>query len=87
MISCPMDDGSAPILVLAYPGHQDVDLWIKLNGCATVSTGYISTAIPWPAPQDHDAIACGVPARLATRGPLTFVSLLATGPDRRRHPA
>jgi hypothetical protein len=51
MISCPMDDGSAAILVLAYPGHPDVDLWIKLNGCATVSNGYISTSIPRSAPE------------------------------------
>jgi hypothetical protein len=44
--SCPMDDGSAEVLALAYPGAPDVDLWITLNGCRTVSNGYISAAIP-----------------------------------------
>lgn len=42
--SCPMDDGSAEVLALAYPGHPDIDLWIKLNGCAYVSNGYILAA-------------------------------------------
>lgn len=43
-MSCPMDDGSAEVLALAYPGHPDIDLWIKLNGCADVSNGYILAA-------------------------------------------
>jgi hypothetical protein len=38
-VSCPMDDGSAEVLALAYPGRPDVDLWINLNGCAGVSNG------------------------------------------------
>ncbi len=42
--SCPMDIGSAEVLVLAYPGRADVDLWITLSGCRTVSNGYISAA-------------------------------------------
>jgi hypothetical protein len=46
MISCPMDDGSAEVLALAYPGGPDIDLWITLNGCRTVSNGYISAGIP-----------------------------------------
>lgn len=40
-MNCPMDDGSAEVLALAYPGRPDVDLWIKLNGCRSVSNGYI----------------------------------------------
>jgi hypothetical protein len=40
-VNCPMDDGSAEVLALAYPGHPDVDLWVKLNGCGGVSNGYI----------------------------------------------
>jgi hypothetical protein len=40
-VSCPMDDRSAEVLALAYPGRADVDLWIKLNGCGGVSNGYI----------------------------------------------
>ncbi len=40
-VSCPMDDGSAAVLALAYPGRPDIDLWIKLNGCGGVSNGYI----------------------------------------------
>jgi hypothetical protein len=39
---CPMDDGSAEVLALAYPGGPDVDLWIKLNGCGGVDNGHIS---------------------------------------------
>ena len=42
VVNCPMDDGSAEVLALAYPGRPDVDLWIKLNGCGGVSNGYIA---------------------------------------------
>ncbi len=42
VVNCPMDDGSAEVLALAYPGRPDVDLWIKLNGCGGVSNGYIT---------------------------------------------
>lgn len=45
VMSCPMADGSAEVLALAYPGRPDIDLWIMLNGCATVSNGFISAAI------------------------------------------
>jgi hypothetical protein len=37
----PPGDGSAEVLVLAYPGRPDVDLF-KLDGCGGVSNGYIS---------------------------------------------
>jgi len=37
----PPDDGSAEVLVLAYPGRPDVDLF-QLVGCGGVSNGYIS---------------------------------------------
>jgi len=42
VVNCPMDDGSFELLALAYPGRPDIDLWIKLNGCAGVSNGYIT---------------------------------------------
>jgi hypothetical protein len=42
VVNCPTDDGSAEVLALAYPGHPDVDLWIKPNGCRGVSNGYIA---------------------------------------------
>jgi hypothetical protein len=42
VVNCPMDDGSAEVLALAYPGRPDVDLWIRLNGCRGVSNGYIT---------------------------------------------
>jgi hypothetical protein len=42
VVNCPMDDGSAEVLALAYPGRPGVDLWIKLNGCGGVSNGYIT---------------------------------------------
>ncbi|HEY3978398.1 MAG TPA: hypothetical protein VGM79_14065 [Streptosporangiaceae bacterium] len=38
---CPFDDGAAEVVALSYPHRGDVDLWIKLNGCAFVSNGYI----------------------------------------------
>lgn len=41
VVNCPMDDGSAEVLVLVYPGRPDVDLWIKLNGCGGTSNGSI----------------------------------------------
>lgn len=37
----PPADGSAEVLVLAYPGRPDVDLF-QLDGCGGVSNGYIS---------------------------------------------
>jgi hypothetical protein len=43
MLNCPMDDESMEIIALSYPGRPDVDLWQKLNGCATVANGYIET--------------------------------------------
>ena len=42
IVNCPMDDGSAEVLVLAYPNRPDVDLWVALNGCGGVSNGYLS---------------------------------------------
>jgi hypothetical protein len=42
-VGCPMDDGAAEVVALAYPGHPDIDLWVKLNGCGGVSNGYITT--------------------------------------------
>jgi hypothetical protein len=43
-MSCPMDDGSAELIALSYPGRPDVDLWVYLNGCGAVSNGHITTA-------------------------------------------
>jgi hypothetical protein len=42
---CAMDDGSAEVVVLVYPGHPDVDLWVTLSGCGLVSNGHIATGI------------------------------------------
>jgi hypothetical protein len=41
VLSCPIDDGSAEVIALSYPGRPDVDLWISLTGCGGVSNGYI----------------------------------------------
>jgi hypothetical protein len=41
-VSCPMEDGSAEIVVLAYAGRPDIDLWVTLGGCGGVSNGYIT---------------------------------------------
>jgi hypothetical protein len=38
---CPMDDGSAELIVFAYPGKPNVDVWVRLNGCGAISNGYI----------------------------------------------
>ncbi len=37
---CPMDDGSAELVVFAYPGRPNVDIWVHLNGCGGVLNGY-----------------------------------------------
>jgi hypothetical protein len=42
--SCPDDDGSAEVIALSYPGRGDVDLWVTLNGCTSVSNGFIWAA-------------------------------------------
>jgi hypothetical protein len=39
-----MDDGSAAVIVLAYPGRPDVDLWATTSGCTTIANGHISAA-------------------------------------------
>ena len=41
--ACPADDGSMAVVVLAYPGRPDVDVWVKLNGCPATSNGYIAS--------------------------------------------
>lgn len=47
---CRMDDGSAAVVVLRFPGAQDVDVWVTLTGCTFVSNGYIAAAAgPLPA--------------------------------------
>ena len=43
-MSCPADDGSAEVIVLAYPGRPGVDLWALTNGCQSISNGHISAA-------------------------------------------
>jgi hypothetical protein len=45
-LSCLMDDGSAELIALSYPGRPDVDLWVLLNGCGGVSNGYIFAGQP-----------------------------------------
>jgi hypothetical protein len=37
----PTVPASAEVAALSYPRRSDVDPWIKLNGCAYVSDGYI----------------------------------------------
>jgi hypothetical protein len=44
VLSCPAADGTAALVAFQYPGRPDVDLWAYLNGCATVSNGYILAA-------------------------------------------
>jgi len=44
IIFCPMDDGAATVVVLAYPHRGDVDLWVRTTGCQTIANGYILTA-------------------------------------------
>jgi hypothetical protein len=38
---CPMDDGSADLIVFAYPGQPNVDVWVRTNGCGGTFNGYI----------------------------------------------
>lgn len=39
--SCGMDDGAAAVIAFSYSGRPDVDLWVKTNGCSTISNGWI----------------------------------------------
>jgi hypothetical protein len=41
VINCPADDGSASILVFAYPDRADVDIWEHTTGCNFTDNGYI----------------------------------------------
>ena len=41
VVNCPLNDGSAQVLVLAYPGRADIDLWITPTGCGGISNGHI----------------------------------------------
>ncbi len=40
-VNCPMDDGSATVVTLAYPQGINFDLWMATTGCATISNGHI----------------------------------------------
>jgi len=46
MFGCAMDDGSAAIVALSYPGRADVDLWVALTGCGGVGNGFIEAGGP-----------------------------------------
>lgn len=39
--SCPMDDGSIDVVVFNYTDRPDVAVWVKANGCRTMSNGSI----------------------------------------------
>ncbi len=41
--ACPLDDESAEIIALSYPGRPAVDLWVTLNGCRYIANGFIET--------------------------------------------
>jgi hypothetical protein len=41
---CPMDDGSAAVLVLAYPNRPAVDIWLHERGCVSVSNGQVGAS-------------------------------------------
>jgi hypothetical protein len=41
-VNCPMDDASITVLVFAYAGRADVDVWYARTGCQSVSNGYIT---------------------------------------------
>ncbi len=40
--SCPMSDGAAAVVVLEYPDRPAANLWMKTNGCTSVSNGSIT---------------------------------------------
>jgi hypothetical protein len=39
--SCPMDDGTAAVVVLDYPGRAAVDIWLHERGCAFIANGQV----------------------------------------------
>jgi hypothetical protein len=62
--TCPADDGRVDAVAFGYPGRPDVDLWINVTGCRSLSNGTIRvvggvdlsrwiaplTARAWPSP-------------------------------------
>ena len=38
---CPMADWAAAVIAFSFPGRSDIDLWVRTNGCTTVSNGWI----------------------------------------------
>lgn len=44
MHSCPPDPVKVKILVFAFPGRADADLWWHANGCESLDNGYLSTS-------------------------------------------
>jgi len=46
---CPADTGEATLVVLSFPGRDDVDLW-SAGGCGVVSNGVILADGDLPTP-------------------------------------
>jgi hypothetical protein len=42
---CPMDDGSASLVALAYLDHREVDVWMQTTGCTSVANGSITASM------------------------------------------
>ncbi|TWP37168.1 hypothetical protein [Leekyejoonella antrihumi] len=40
--SCPMDDGATTVIAFHYPGNPPATLWLKDNGCRSISNGTIT---------------------------------------------
>lgn len=41
IVSCPMDHGQNDVLLFAYPGQSDVDLWYHPTGCQYLDNGFV----------------------------------------------
>jgi len=44
IMHCPMDDGSAVLVALTYPGHGDANLWMTTTGCTRLTNGSITAS-------------------------------------------
>ena len=42
--SCPMDDWAAAVIAFSYSGRPDIDLWVRTDGCTSISNGWIVAA-------------------------------------------
>lgn len=64
---CPWDDASAAVIVLAYPGRPDIDLWYGRTGCRFLTNGMFAVKPQGAVATALDALAGPPDPELSTR--------------------